>query len=68
MATPFSENLRLVLKFLSMSSGGLASELQIDKSVVSRWLKGRVQPSAYNLSRLSALMATRAPGLTGADV
>ena len=50
-----------------MSSGRLASELQIDKSVVSRWLNGRVQPSAYNLSRLSALMATRAAGFRTLD-
>jgi transcriptional regulator with XRE-family HTH domain len=57
--TPFSEKLRLVLKMLSMSSAQLASELGTDKSVISRWLKGSVLPSAHNLSRLTALVATR---------
>jgi transcriptional regulator with XRE-family HTH domain len=67
MTTLFSENLRLVLKILSMSSARLASELETDKSVVSRWLKGSVQPSAHNLSRLSALMATRVEGFRTLD-
>jgi transcriptional regulator with XRE-family HTH domain len=66
-ATPFSENLRLVLKLLSMSAAGLASELAVDKSVVSRWLNGSVQPSAHNLSRLSALVAGRVPGFRALD-
>lgn len=57
--TPFSEKLRLVLKMLSMSSAQLASELGTDKSVVSRWLKGSVLPSSHNLSRLTAVVATR---------
>jgi transcriptional regulator with XRE-family HTH domain len=66
-ATPFSENLRLVLKLLSMSAAKLASELAVDKSVVSRWLNGSVQPSAHNLSRLSALVAGRLPGFRALD-
>jgi transcriptional regulator with XRE-family HTH domain len=65
--TPFSEKLGLVLKMLSMSAAKLASELAIDKSVVSRWLKGSVQPSAHNLSRLSALVATRVEGFRTLD-
>ena len=65
--TPFSEKLRLVLKMLSMSAAKLASELAIDKSVVSRWLKGSVQPSAHNLSLLSALVATRVEGFRTLD-
>jgi transcriptional regulator with XRE-family HTH domain len=60
--TPFSDNLRLVLKLLSMSAAKLASELAVDKSVVSRWLNGSVQPSAHNLSRLSAFVAGRVAG------
>jgi hypothetical protein len=52
---------------LSMSGGRLASELAIDKSVVSRWLKGSVQPSAHNLSLLSALVATRVEGFRTLD-
>jgi transcriptional regulator with XRE-family HTH domain len=66
-STPFSENLRLVLKLLSMSAAGLASELAVDKSVVSRWLNGSVQPSAHNLSRLSALVAGRVGGFRALD-
>ncbi len=62
-STPsFSDNLRLVLKLLSISAAKLASELQVDKSVISRWLNGSVQPSAHNLSRLSAFVATRVEG------
>lgn len=67
MTTPFSVNLRLALKMLSLSAAGLASELAIDKSVVSRWLNGSVQPSAHNLARLSALVARRVAGFTALD-
>jgi transcriptional regulator with XRE-family HTH domain len=63
----FSEKLRLVLKLLSLSSAQLASQLETDKSVVSRWLSGSVQPSAHNLSRLSALVATRVEGFRTLD-
>jgi transcriptional regulator with XRE-family HTH domain len=66
-APPFAENLRLVLKLLSMSAAELASELAVDKSVVSRWLNGSVQPSAHNLSRLSALVAGRVVGFRSLD-
>jgi transcriptional regulator with XRE-family HTH domain len=66
-STPFSENLRLALKLLSMSAAGLASELAVDKSVVSRWLNGSVQPSAHNLTRLSALVAARVDGFRALD-
>jgi transcriptional regulator with XRE-family HTH domain len=65
--TPFSDNLRLVLKLLSMSAARLASELAVDKSVVSRWLNGSVQPSAHNLSRLSAFVAGRLVGFRALD-
>jgi transcriptional regulator with XRE-family HTH domain len=64
---PFSDNLRLVLKLLSMSAAKLASQLQVDKSVVSRWLNGSVQPSAHNLARLSALVAARVDGFSVLD-
>jgi transcriptional regulator with XRE-family HTH domain len=59
---PLADNLRLVLKLLSISAARLSSELQIDKSVISRWLNGSVQPSAHNLSRLSDYVATRVDG------
>ena len=52
---------------LSMSSAQLAAALEADKSVVSRWLSGSVQPSAHNLSRLSAMIAERVPGFRALD-
>jgi transcriptional regulator with XRE-family HTH domain len=67
MSTSFAENLRLALNLLSISGAKLASEMEVDKSVVSRWLSGGVQPSAHNLSRLSALMATRVEGFRTLD-
>ena len=67
MTSRFSRNLGLVLKLLSISSAKLASELEIDKSVVSRWLRGSVSPSAHNLSRLSAFVATRVEGFNALD-
>lgn len=65
--TPFAANLRLVLKLLSMSSAGLAAQLRIDKSVVSRWLRGSGQPSAHNMSLLSTLVAERVSGFRTLD-
>ncbi len=67
MTSQFSRNLSLVLKLLSISSAKLAFELEIDKSVVSRWLRGTVSPSAHNLSRLSAFVATRVEGFNALD-
>ena len=54
----FSENLRLALKMVSMTSAQLASELGTHKSVSSRWLNGSVQPTPHNISRLTALIQT----------
>ncbi|MGZ3376968.1 MAG: hypothetical protein ACXU8S_10265 [Phenylobacterium sp.] len=65
--TRFSENLTLVLKLLSLSSAKLAASLEIDKSVANRWLNGRTRPSAHSLSRLSAFVATHAPGFSTLD-
>jgi len=67
MSTAFSEKLGLALKMLSISGAKLASELNVDKSVVSRWLKGSVQPSAHNLSLLTALVAARIEGFSTLD-
>ena len=52
---------------LSISGARLASELEINKSVVSRWLRGSALPSTHNLSRLSALVATRVEGFRVLD-
>ena len=59
MTAPFSEKLRLVLKVLSLSGANVAGELGVERSVVSRWLSGGVQPSAGNLLRLSVLVGQR---------
>lgn len=67
MPQPFSAKLGFVLKALSMSRGQLAAELNVDKSIVGRWVTGAVQPSVYNLSRLTAWMAGRVGGFNSLD-
>ncbi|HEX4709438.1 helix-turn-helix transcriptional regulator [Phenylobacterium sp.] len=67
MGGSFARKLELVLKVLSMSRARLAAGLGVDKSVVGRWVTGAVQPSAHNLSRLSALIAERIAGFTALD-
>jgi len=67
MSGSFAKKLDLVLKVLSMSRARLAADLGVDKSVVGRWVTGAVQPSAHNLSRLSALIAERIAGFTALD-
>jgi transcriptional regulator with XRE-family HTH domain len=64
MSDHFADRLNLGLKALSMSRGRLASELGVDKSLVGRWASGSVRPSAYNLERLTHLLAEKRPGLT----
>lgn len=61
VATQFSEKLVLILKLLSLTGGKLAAQLGVDKSVVSRWLNGGANPSAHNLSAITALVAVRVP-------
>lgn len=59
--------LELALKALSMSRGRMAAELSVDKSLVGRWISGKVVPSAHNLTRLTELIANRRPGFTLLD-
>ena len=66
-ATTFAMRLDLVLKALSMSRARLAADLGIDKSLAGRWVSGAVQPSAYNLERLTVLVAGKCPGFTMLD-
>jgi len=63
----FAQRLDLVLKALSMSRARLAADLGVDKSLAGRWVSGAVQPSAYNLERLTVLVAGRCPGFTMLD-
>ena len=58
----FADKLTLVLKTLSMTRSHLAAELAVDKSIVGRWMTGRVEPSNHNLARLTELVASRVPG------
>ncbi len=67
MSVTFAQRLDLVLKALSMSRARLAADLGIDKSLAGRWVSGAVQPSAYNLERLTGLIAGRCPGFTMLD-
>lgn len=59
--------LELALKALSMSRGRMAAELAVDKSLVGRWVAGKVTPSAHNLTRVTALIAELRPGFTLLD-
>ncbi|MDP3125707.1 MAG: helix-turn-helix domain-containing protein, partial [Thiobacillus sp.] len=63
----FPARMLLALKALSLSRGRLASELAVDKSVISRWLSGRQAPSGQNLANLTALVASHRPGFTLLD-
>jgi transcriptional regulator with XRE-family HTH domain len=63
----FPGRLLLVLKALSLSRGRLASELAVDKSVISRWLSGGQAPTGQNLANLTALVARHRPGFTLLD-
>ena len=63
----FPARLLLALKALSISRGRLAAQLEVDKSVVSRWLNGRQAPSGQNLVNLTDLVAARRPGFTLLD-
>ena len=65
--TTFAMRLDLVLKALSMSRARLAADLGIDKSLAGRWVSGAVQPSAYNLERLTIHVAGKCPGFTMLD-
>ena len=65
--TDLPSRLLLALKALSLSRGGLAAELAVDKSVISRWLSGRQAPSGQNLANLTALVALRRPGFSLLD-
>jgi len=68
METPgIAAKLELALKALSMSRGRMAAEMAVDKSLVGRWVAGKVTPSAHNLARLTALIAERRPGFTLLD-
>jgi len=58
----FAQRLSLALKAANLSRAQLSVAVGIDKSVVSRWLSGQVQPTNHNLARISAAIAQVHPG------
>jgi hypothetical protein len=64
---PFAPRLEFVLKAVSMSRGQLASEVGVDKSVVSRWFSAGNLPSSHNLARITAAIAARRDGFSMLD-
>lgn len=63
----FSDKLALVLKALVMSRTALAAGLNVDKSLVGRWVAGSVHPSEHNLALLTRFIAERIDGFTMLD-
>jgi hypothetical protein len=63
----FPTRLDLALKALNLSRGRLAARLGVDKSVISRWVRGVNGPTDHNLSKLTALVAEGCPGFTMLD-
>jgi len=55
------------MKMLSLSRGGLAAKIGVDKSVAGRWVSGKVHPSDHNLAQISRLVADHLPGFTMLD-
>jgi transcriptional regulator with XRE-family HTH domain len=60
----FAGRLRLALKQANVSPAGLGAAVGVDKSVVSRWLAGRVRPTQHNLTRIADVLANRLPGFS----
>ncbi len=60
----FPARLAFVLKLNNLSAAALGAAVQVDKSVVSRWLSGRSRPSGHNLARISAEIARLRPGFS----
>ncbi len=60
----FPGRLRTALKLVNLSAAALGAAVGVDKSVVSRWLAGRVSPTQHNLSRIAAVIAQRRPGFS----
>jgi len=65
--TDFSLRLSLALKALSISRGQLAAGLEVDKSVISRWLSGRQAPSGQNLVNITNFVAGHRSGFSLLD-
>jgi transcriptional regulator with XRE-family HTH domain len=60
----FAGRLRLALKQANLSPAALGAAVGVDKSVVSRWIAGRVRPTQHNLARIAGVLAQSLPGFT----
>lgn len=67
MQDDFRQKLALIVDLAGVSRSGLAREIGIDKSVVSRWVSGATRPSAASLDQLTAKLANRVAGLHRSD-
>lgn len=67
MQDDFRQKLALIVDLAGVSRSGLAREIGIDKSVVSRWVSGSTRPSAASLDQLTAKLANRVAGLHRSD-
>ena len=67
MQDDFRQKLALIVDLAGVSRSGLAREIGIDKSVVSRWVSGSTRPSAASLDLLTAKLAGRIAGLLRSD-
>lgn len=67
MQNDFRQKLALIADLAGVSRSGLAREIGIDKSVVSRWVSGATRPSAASLDQLTAKLAGRVAGLLRSD-
>lgn len=60
----FGERLNLALKTINLSPAALGASVGLDKSVVLRWLAGKVRPGDHNLTRIAIQIARHRPGFT----
>lgn len=60
----FSARLRLALGRANLSPTALSAAVGIDKSVVSRWISGKVRPTRHNLTRIAVVLAERLPNFS----
>ena len=60
----FADRLRLAMKQANLSPAALGAAVGVDKSVVSRWISGRVRPTQHNLSRIATVLAQALPGFS----
>ena len=67
MTASLRDKIDFVLKALTLTRAQLSAELGLHKSVVARWLNGSVTPSAHNMQRLTAMVASRVGGFTILD-